>query len=277
MFKTLSSLLELNQMEQRPIRPHVMIEGNINDDESYHLITKPSYADHPLVVGPRYTVKNIAFDYVNYEGYHTSGLVIYGIGPEGVKKARRLKYLNYLKSYEIEGEFGKATNNFFHDGIIRERTTAKKASMIRPRFNHFIQNMVASYRTNMIRSMGLEPDSQSAYKLLAAGPVRPIANRTDPLIYNMQCTSFKVPNFTIEVQALNVNELYLGNLIHTLGYKMRSTAFVNKLRCLSIGKFNLDHTILEKYLNVQSVLENIEKCKDIFDGKSVESANVTKQ
>ena len=264
-------------MEQRSIRPHVYIKGDPFEDEKLSIVTKPAWSDNPLVVGPRFTTKNIQFEYVNSEGFHTSGLVVFGIGPEGVEKAHKLRLSNYLKTYEIAGQFGRATHNFFHDGRVKERTTANKASMTRPRFIQAIQNMVSSFRVNMLISMGIEPDSQSAYELLASGPVRPIHNRTDPIVYNLLCTHFKVPEFTILAQVINTNETYLAGIIHTLGFKMRSTAFVTKLRCLSMGQFKSDLAILEKYVNVENVLENIEKCKELFNDEHLqfESPNVS--
>ena len=264
-------------MEQRPIKPHVYIEGDPNEDGQVSIVTKPAWSDHPLVVGPRYTTKNIQFEYVNREGFHTSGLVIFGIGPEGTYKASKLRHLNYLKTYEISGQFGKATNNYFYDGRPTERTTTSKATMIRSRFDQNIHYMVSAFRVNMLRSMGIEPDSQSAYELLTTGPVRPVNNRTDPLIYNIRCTYFKVPDFTIRAQVINTDETYLARIVHTLGFKMKSTAFVTKMRCLSIGKFNADLTILDKYVGVESVLENLYKCRDVLrlEDTARESANVS--
>ena len=251
------SLTGLNEMEQRPIKPAVYIEGNVETGEDLRVVTKPSWSDHPLVVGPRYTPKNLACEIVNRENYHTSGLLVVGMGPNGLEKAEILKQLNYLKTYEVHGLFGKATHNFFFDGRTTERTTYTKKSMTRSRFDFFLNKMTADHRFNMIRSCGVDPDSQAAYELLSQGQVRPFSNQTDPIVYKMRCISFKVPEFVLSIQAVNVSQLYLGQLVHRLGISMRSTAHVTKLRCVQLGPFNVDSALLDKYLTAKNVLKNI--------------------
>lgn len=244
-------------MEQRPIKPAVYIEGDVHNGNNLKVVTKPSWSDHPLLVGPRYTVKNLECEIVNKENYHTSGLLVVGMGSNGLDKAQLLKQLNYLKTYEVHCLFGKSTHNFFFDGRITERSTYSKKKMIRSRFDFLINKMAADHRFNMIRFCGLDPDSQAAYEFLTQGQMRPFSHRTDPIIYNMQCTSFKVPEFVLKIQAVNVTQLYLGQMVHRMGLNMNSTAHVTKLRCVQLGPFNVESALLDKYLTVKNILKNI--------------------
>lgn len=257
-------------MEQRPMKPAVYIEGNLQTGEDLRVVTKPSWSDHPLVAGPRYTSKNLDCEVVNKENYHTSGLLVVGMGPNGLEKADILKRMNYLKTYEVHGLFGKSTHNFFFDGRMTERSTYTKKSMTRSRFDFLLKKMAADHRLDMIRSVGLDLDSQAAYELLSQGQVLPFSNQTNPIIYNIRCTSFKVPEFTLSIQAVNVNQILLGQLVHRLGINMRSTAHVTKLRCVKLGPFNVDSALLDKYLTVKNVLKNMNILSNIpVDEKTV--------
>lgn len=59
-------------MKSREQYQHVVIEG---DTTRYMSVTvKPSYADHPLVIGPRYQSQDIQFLPVRKLGKNTSGV-----------------------------------------------------------------------------------------------------------------------------------------------------------------------------------------------------------
>ena len=60
-------------MEGRKPRQHVFIEGNSSN--SLDVIVKPSLADVPMVVGPRYQIEDVPCSWSNYLGSISSGVL----------------------------------------------------------------------------------------------------------------------------------------------------------------------------------------------------------
>lgn len=109
-------------MYVRPPIQHVRIEGDTT--KKMKVIVHPSYADHPLVVGPRYQPKDFKLLCANYLNTHTSGLMICGIN-DGTKTIHRLKDSKPPSSYKVKGILGQATDNYFKTGKIVEKSTYK--------------------------------------------------------------------------------------------------------------------------------------------------------
>lgn len=109
-------------MHVRPPIKHVAIEGNTM--EKMEVVVSPSYADHPLVVGPRYQPKDFKLICVNYLNTDMSGLMICGIN-NGTYWAHKLKESKSPTSYKVKGILGQATDNYFHTGKISEKAAYK--------------------------------------------------------------------------------------------------------------------------------------------------------
>ena len=45
-----------------------------NEENTYDVIKDVSYADHPLVIGPRYQLDDVRCAWANYLGTHVSGV-----------------------------------------------------------------------------------------------------------------------------------------------------------------------------------------------------------
>lgn len=109
-------------MHVRPPIKHVQIEGDTR--EKMKVITYPSYADHPLVVGPRYQPKDFKLVCANYLHKDISGLMIYGVN-DGTALIHKLKDCKLPTSYRVKGLLGQATDNYFKTGKIVEKATYK--------------------------------------------------------------------------------------------------------------------------------------------------------
>lgn len=109
-------------MHVRPPIRHVSIKGNTTKEMK--VIVHPSYADHPLVVGPRYQISDLKLICANYLSLDMSGLMVCGIN-NGVALADKLKNSKSPTSYRIKGTLGKATDNYFITGKIVEKSTYK--------------------------------------------------------------------------------------------------------------------------------------------------------
>ncbi len=65
-------LKDLNDMECRPPREYVHITGDTT--QNLNVEVRPNYADHPLLIGPRYVPRDIKLHFANILGTKMSGV-----------------------------------------------------------------------------------------------------------------------------------------------------------------------------------------------------------
>jgi len=242
------------------MREYVHIEGDQFSGQELSVQLRTSYADHPLVIGPRYQPKDLYLMPVYNLGEMSSGLIIYGIGEHGVHLAKQLKTGNFLRTYEARCKFGRATDNYFEEGRTKEKTTFKRAELAS--FLRLIGKTVSSHRPIIFRSLGIDMHSQEAFQLFCSGPTRPFSQQTLPLLFGLKCLHFKPPEFTLQLVAVNEEEEFIGTLVHGLGLKMKSTACISSLRCVRYGYFKVENALLDKEWTVEGVINNIGICSE---------------
>lgn len=66
-------ILELCELKCRPVEKYVSIEGETNKNLTVR--DQDSYADHPLVVGPRYIPNDVRVTWATHLGKFTSGVM----------------------------------------------------------------------------------------------------------------------------------------------------------------------------------------------------------
>ncbi|XP_072753170.1 pseudouridylate synthase TRUB2, mitochondrial isoform X2 [Anoplolepis gracilipes] len=250
---------DLNSMHVRPPIQHVCVEGDTT--AKMKVFVQPSYADHPLVVGPRYQHKDFKLICANYLNTNSSGLMICGIN-DGTKWIHKLKDSKPPTSYKLKGILGQATDNYFKTGKIVEKATYKFIK--RDAIDKMCASMQAAHQRKMFELCGLDMQSQAAYQLAVQGLLRPTDNNI-PMIYTIKCVDFKSPEFMLEIVAINENETYLKTLVHDLGIQLHSVATCTQILCFRYALFNLDLALLNKHWKLQNVLNNMEQCHNILD------------
>ncbi|KMQ94988.1 putative trna pseudouridine synthase 2-like protein [Lasius niger] len=187
---------DLNSMHVRPPIQHVRIEGDTT--KKMKVVTQSSYADHPLVVGPRYQPKDFKLSAANYLMTDSSGLLICGIN-NGTKWIQKLIDSKPPISYKVKGILGQATDNYFKTGKIVEKSTYKYIK--RSAVDKICASMQAAHQRKMFEFCGLDMQSQAAYELAVQGLVRPADNNI-PIVYTIKCVDFKSPEFTLDLALL---------------------------------------------------------------------------
>lgn len=136
----------MNKLKVRPAGDYVSIEGATNKTMS--VAVGPSYADHPLLVGPRYQMDDIKLSFANKLSPFSSGVLI-----GGVNKARytiqKLRESQATKFYKLKGILGKATDNWSVGGRVVEKTTFKHVR--REHIDKLCASMQSSHQRNMFK------------------------------------------------------------------------------------------------------------------------------
>ncbi|KAF5302691.1 hypothetical protein FQR65_LT08433 [Abscondita terminalis] len=258
---------ELNQMSCRPPIDYVSIEGDPLNKLT--VIRRPNLADHPLVVGERYHPDDVRCTWSSFLGFNTSGVLMLGL-QNGTKTAFHMRMSKLMRAYRIKGKLGRATDNFYKDGKVVEKTTFRFIQ--RHHLDGVLASLQGAHQRKMFELCGVELQSQTAYDLAVQGPIRP-ANSKIPVIYGIKCVHFDSPDFTIEVHCINEYETYLKTLIHEIGMKLRSTANCTGIQCIRHSYFDLDKALLRKHWTLQPIITNLEECNDIIN----QHQNILKQ
>jgi len=251
-------------MDTRPQKELVEIEGSLSEN-NLRVVTKPSYADHPLVVGPRYNYMNdFKFTWAHYPSWVASGIMVGGIGPKGKALAHKLRDSNLLRTYEVDILFGKTTMSGYDDKTrIIEKATYKHIKL--PRFNKVLVTVQEMQKSMIYKAAGVSSDTQEGYELAAAGPSRPVDNKTTPLVYGLRCTRFDLPHATLRFNVINENPVFFADIVQRLGFSLKSTACILKLRCVRYGMFQLENALLAKHWTLEHIADNISECYRLMD------------
>ncbi|XP_076352186.1 pseudouridylate synthase TRUB2, mitochondrial [Tachypleus tridentatus] len=244
---------DLNSMNVRPPRDYVKIEGSVASGKGLIVSTIPNYADHMLVTGPRYQPQDVRLTWITFLGRSVSGVVVMAVN-RGNRLVFKYRDCKHLRRFELKGKFGLATDSFMEDGRIIENATYDHINQWK--IDQVLAAMQASHQAEMFKYSGVSLQSQTAYELASLGLIRP-AGKSAPLIYSIRCIHFKPPDFTIELNCINENELYLKQVVHDLGLTLKSCAVCTQIRQTQYGHFTLDHALLRKHWTLEHVLNNI--------------------
>ena len=251
---------DLNAMECRPTRHMVQInEENLGTDLPV-VTTVPDLADHPLVIGPRYILKDFKIKPASMLDKTSSGVVVLGIG-RGLDLVNKFIRAQYMQVSHIRGQFGLATQDFTSTGRIAERSTYHHITQ--DRLDRILAMIQSSHQKSMFSTAGVDVQSQQAYELATKGVLRPKPGSYLPVIYNIKCIDFNPPDFTLEVHAINAKCKYLHELVHDIGLQLKSNAVSKGLRRLRHGHFTLENALLMKHWHAENLADNINLCRPL--------------
>lgn len=249
---------DLNNAPDRPPMKYVEITGETNKEMK--VIVRDSYADNPLVVGPRYQPNDFRLAAIKIMKQDVSGVLVCGIN-KGNRVIHKLQTIRSTRFYRVKGLLGQATDNYFRNGKIIEKSTYKHIR--RGHIDKICSSMQSSHQKKMFELCGVDMQSQAAYELALKGPLRP-ADSNVPLLYTIKCVEFLPPEFTLEIVCVNENDHYLRSIIHELGIKLHSTATCTQVLCVQDGLFTIKDALLPKQWNLNDIIYSMNFCQNII-------------
>lgn len=250
---------DLNMLEPRPALPHIVIEGNTAED--LVVVKKENYADHPLVIGPRYQADDYKLSYAIHLHKNISGVCLMGVnrGTKGTLVARAGRL---IRSYSLGGRLGMATNTGYFDAKVVTKSTYHHVT--RARLLKTLMHIQGGFQQSAFHFLGLDPQSQAAYEAMSAeGLVRP-GEKSPPLVYNIKLVEFSSPDFTIEVSCINENGEFLQHLVHKIGLQLKTNAVCTQMRCVRYGPWTLQHALLRKHWTLKHIIDNVSVCNPLI-------------
>lgn len=131
-------------MEVRPPIKYVAIEGPTNQEMK--IVVRDSYADNPLITGPRYQEEDFKLSSANLMSRESSGVLVCGINL-GTRLVHKIRESRLTKFYRIKGMLGQAKDNDFATGRIIEKSTWKHIK--RHNIDHMCALMQGSHQRKM--------------------------------------------------------------------------------------------------------------------------------
>lgn len=257
-------LEELNALQQRPQKTLVKIVPETDsrlaatNSGALKAIEEPTFTDHPLVRGPKYN--NIRVSTVSL-GLDTKscGVMVLAIR-DGTKLVDQYHGAKLPKQYTVRGRFGVATDTHDSEGKIWQKTTYDHITM--EKLDRITSNIHRSYQREMIRQSGVDIHSQEAYELAVRGLLHPVGP-TNPLITDISCTVFDLPEFELEITSYAETSQYLRKLVHDIGQELKSSAIAMQVRRTHDGPFNTQHALLKKHWKLDHIAEAIKVCRPL--------------
>lgn len=226
---------------------------------SSSLSTDVDYSKHRLVLGDMFLRDDIEVSWLHALGPDASGVLVCGIGALGLEFLKMVSAAKYLRVYHVKGRFGYATDNFFTSGKFIERTTYYHIS--KGKLDKVCSAAQYGHQRLMFKCAGVDPSSQKAYDLASQGILRPANKTMPPILYGVKCIDFNLPDFTLEIHAINEFDNYLAELINDIGIQLKSTAVCTHIHRLRYGHFTLADTLLNRDWYLEPILKNMEDCK----------------
>lgn len=250
---------DLNEMDVRPPTDYVTIEGSVSNSVELTVKSSPSFADHPLVVGSRYQPQDFKMACGVNLGKYTSGVLLMRVHG-GYHKMKKLCHSNQLRTYELRGEFGKASDTHTPLSKIVEKATYRHITVAK--LERLLGSIQSAYQVQAFKYAGVPLNSQAAFEMAAKGTVRP-ADESPTLVYNIRCVELDLPYFTLEVSCIHETENYLLQLVHEIGLHLHSCAICHRVRLVRYGLFNTDLALLRKHWTLENILRNIQDCQPL--------------
>lgn len=249
---------QLNDYEPRPISKRLMIAGDVEEEKS--VIEVPNLSDHPLVVGPRYQPWDVKMRMVEpWLGKKSSGLIPVTVGPANKYFGAKLNSRKLPSVYHISGKFGYVTDTFWHDGKITDKATYK---YIRPgRVDSVLARVESTQHERLFDAASVPLDSKEAYELAKSWPSRPPTMAEWPVIYRARCIHLNVPEFKLEITITNETEEFLAQFCHDFGLMLKSAAYVESIRRVKFGPFDVNDSLTSKEWDLPRILEQLVETK----------------
>ncbi|KAG9354446.1 hypothetical protein JZ751_001156 [Albula glossodonta] len=228
----------------------------------------PALVDHPLVKGPQFHKVRVGVGH-RLDAL-SSGILVLAVG-QGNKWLTGLQSSHVTRDYTLEGEFGKATEDFSHTGRLIERSTYDHIT--RDNLERLLAVMQGANHKALLLYSNVDLCSQEAYELAVKGSLLP-QGKSPPILTGLRCLHFQPPKFTLEVQCVNETQRFLRKLVHEVGLELRSTAHCTGVRRIRDGPFTLKDALTHKHWTLPEITEAIKQSRSIWKKRAAKDSSL---
>ncbi|CAL4251413.1 unnamed protein product, partial [Meganyctiphanes norvegica] len=262
---------DLCKMKQPIPPPLISIKSSV--DGELELVKLKDYSATPQVLGPPFQPNDIKLSCAPIFDNKISGVCVVGVN-KGGGMTNTIRESRLIRTFQIEGKFGFATDTHFHDGQVKEKS--KFSHVTKSRLNKVLMSIQAGHQRKSNEYLGVDLQSQAAYEAIVQdGLVRP-SSGTPTLLYALNIVDFNPPDFTIEVSCINEDGDYLTLVIHEIGMMLKTNATCTKIRCIRYGPWTLRHALLRKHWTVEHIIDSINNSREFVKKITPETPSLKK-
>ena len=94
--------------------------------------------------------------------------------------------------------------------------------------------------------------------------MRPVDHKTSPIIYSIKCIKYVKPFITIEITIINEKTMFLKELMHDIGYRLKTNAICTEIKRIRDGFIDANSSLAHTEWNdFDKILENIRLIKSL--------------
>lgn len=226
------------------------------------------YSSHPLVLGPGYVWDDVNIYTVNNLNLEVSGVLVAGVN-RGTNIARRLHQVQLPITYQVKGEWGRATHNGWSTGKTRMKCGWRHLANRPWLLEQYLANISANHQRQAWAASDNDMDTQEGYESALLGPPKPDI-LSDTLVYSIKCKEWKPPNFCLELVCIEPRlpegqrQDSLINLVQEIGVRCKTVAQVHSVRCAAVGPWTSDQALLLKHWTLDHLLASMGDNKKII-------------
>jgi len=262
---------DLCEMKQPIPPPLISIEGSVAGEMK--LVKLTDYSATPQVLGAPFQPKDLKISCAPTFDKKISGVCVVGVN-KGGGMTNTIREFRLIRTFQIEGKFGFATDNHFHDGKVVEKS--KFAHVTKSKLSKVLMSIQAGHQRKSVEYLGVDLQTQEAYEAIVQdGIVRP-SSSGPTLVYALNIIDFNPPDFTIEVSCINENGDYMTLLVHEIGMMLKTNAVCSKIRCIRYGPWTLQHALLRKHWTVEHIINSITNSREFVKNITPETPSLKK-
>ncbi|EGT56224.1 hypothetical protein CAEBREN_09720 [Caenorhabditis brenneri] len=157
------------------------------------------------------------------------------------------------------------TNVYRIDGILKKPadSSVEVSKISRHKIEKVLSRMESEFRGASFRHANVDLESSEAFELARRGVPRAQLPGAQ-IVYSIELNWFKSPRFSITAQCSGEDDEMLRKLIEHIGANLGTESLTIRLQRQNFGPFGGDNTLLEKQINLQNIVRNIQLNRTIL-------------
>ncbi|KAF1757387.1 hypothetical protein GCK72_013843 [Caenorhabditis remanei] len=221
------------------------------------------YRYHPLVSGRSIRSEDIQILDVLPLAANSSGVCLFGLN-DGCEKVPEIMAKSWTNAYRIDGLLKKPVD-----------TSAEIGKITRHRIEKVLSRMESEFRGASFRHANVDLESSEAFELARRGVPRAQLPGAQ-IVYSIDLNWFRSPRFSITAQCSGEDDEMLRQLVENIGINLGLESATIRLQRQNFGPFKSDDSLLEKQINLQNIIRNIQLNRRIIaSSESIDKKVVT--
>eukprot|EP00080_Pristionchus_pacificus_P000753 PDM60773.1 rps-4 [Pristionchus pacificus] len=183
----------------------------------------------------------------------SSGVCVFGVN-DGVDQLEELRSQQWANQWRIECVLGRET----HKHEIKGKVTRKEAfdHVNKQKVKKLLTKVIGDYRRMSFELAEVEMQSSEAFQIASRGIPRPKLPGSQ-MVVGLKMLLFKLPYLAVSIDSIGETDAWLRCMVNEFGLALDTTASPVRLIRRSIGPFRAEHTVLERQLSLQNIVDNI--------------------